>query len=71
MAADDGHHAQILADQAQQLRSRDKIISEMRSRQQGLTGAHAGVPPRPAAHSDALPTSRASTALLAAAKAAT
>ena len=41
-ATDDGHHLQVLSDQAQQLRSRDKIISEMRSRQQGLTGAHAG-----------------------------
>jgi hypothetical protein len=29
-----------MADQAQQLRSRDKIISELRSRQQGLAGAH-------------------------------
>ena len=36
----DASHMQVMADQAQQLRSRDKIISEMRLRQQALVGAH-------------------------------
>ena len=35
----DDSHLQVMADQAQQLRSRDKIISEMRCRQQALGGA--------------------------------
>lgn len=35
----DDSYLQLMADQAQQLRSRDKIISEMRCRQQALVGA--------------------------------
>ena len=54
MATDDGH-MQVLSDQAQQLRSRDKIISEMRSRQQGLTGAHAVLQCSQSQHANAVP----------------
>ena len=42
-SSDDGH-LQVISDQAQQLRSRDKIIAELRSRQQAIIGEiHRGV----------------------------